>query len=133
LYGGTAIALQCGHRVCENFNFFSAQALTPETLLAQVSWLRSPELKVLQRQDDTLTLQLEAGTGPVKLSFFGGIQFGQINPPEHAADNKLKIASPEDLLALKLGVIQQGVEAKDSLDIHALLKSGLSLSAGLSH
>jgi len=133
LYGGTAIALRCGHRVSEDFDFFSAQALVPEALLARVPWLRSPKPTVLQRQDNTLTLQLSNEMGSVKASFFGGIEFGQINPPERAADNQLKVASPEDLLALKLGVIQQRVEAKDYLDIHALLKSGLSLSVGLCH
>jgi Nucleotidyl transferase AbiEii toxin, Type IV TA system len=133
LYGGTAVALRCGHRVSEDFDFFSAQTFAPEALLAQVPWLGSPEPKVLQRQDSTLTLQLPREIGPVKVSFFGGIGFGQISLPDHAADNGLKIASPEDLLALKLGVIHQRVEAKDYLDIHALLKSGLTLSTGLSH
>lgn len=37
-----------------------------------------------------------------------------------------------DLLALKLGVIQQRVEAKDYWDIHALLAAGLTLEQGLS-
>jgi Nucleotidyl transferase AbiEii toxin, Type IV TA system len=133
LYGGTAVALRCGHRISEDFDFFSAQGFTSEALLAQLPWLRSPEPKVLQRQNNTLTLQLPQALGPVKVSFFGGIGFGQINPPDISPDNRLKIASPEDLLALKLGVIHQRLEAKDYLDIHALLKSGQSLAAGLSY
>ena len=71
--------------------------------------------------------------GRVKLSFFGGLGIGQINPPDRCADNQLKVASPEDLLALKLGVIHARIEAKDYWDIWALLKSGLSLSVALGH
>ncbi len=133
LYGGTAVALRCGHRISEDFDFFSAQAFTPEALFAQLPWLSSPEPKVLQRQNNTLTVQIPQDLGPVKVSFFGDIGFGQIKPPDISTDNRLKIASPEDLLALKLGVIHQRLEAKDYLDIHALLKSGLSLAAGLSY
>jgi len=133
LYGGTAVALRCGHRISEDFDFFSAQAFTPEVLVVQLPWLRSPEPKVLQRQNNTLTVELSQPSGPVKVSFFGDISFGQIKAPDVSPDNRLKIASSEDLLALKLGVIHQRLEAKDYLDIHALLKSGLSLAAGLSN
>lgn len=133
LYGGTAVALRCGHRISEDFDFFSAQAFTPEALFAQLPWLGTPEPKVFQRHYNTLTVELSQTLGPVKVSFFGDIGFGQIKRPDISADNGLKIASPEDLLALKLGVIHQRLEAKDYLDIHALLKSGQSLAAGLSY
>ena len=39
------------------------------------------------------------------LAFFGTIDFGQIRPPDVCADNGLKVASAEDLLALKLATI----------------------------
>ena len=132
LYGGTAVALRCGHRISEDFDFFSAQAFAPEELLSRVSWLAAPEPRVLQRQGDTLTIEVGGDGGTVKLSFFGGIRFGQVRPPDRAADNGRKIASAEDLLALKLAVIHERVEAKDYVDIHALLKAGLDLAQGLS-
>ena len=133
LYGGTAVALRCGHRISEHFDFFSAQAFSPENLSKEVSWLREPTPKILQRQDQTLTAEIKSTQGPVKVSLFGTIGFGQIRPPDRATDNSHKIASAEDLLALKLAVIHERLEAKDFLDIHALLKAGLSLSMGLSH
>jgi hypothetical protein len=131
LYGGTAVALRCGHRVSEDFDFFSAAAFSPDALLSGQPWLARAQ--ILQRSPDTLTVQASPDAEPVKCSFFGPLHFGQIRTPDCAADNRLKVASAEDLLALKLGVIQQRVEAKDYLDIHALLESGLSLAEALSH
>jgi Nucleotidyl transferase AbiEii toxin, Type IV TA system len=131
LYGGTAVALRCGHRISEDFDFFTARAFAPEALLERLPWLARP--RVLQRQSDTFTVEVLSGADPVKFFFFGSIAFGQIRPPDRATSNGLKIASAEDLLALKLGVIQQRIEAKDYLDIHALLQAGLSLAEGLGH
>ena len=86
-----------------------------------------------ERAGDTLALEVDGPRGAVKLAFFGGIGHGQIRPPDVSTGNRLKIASAEDLLALKLATIQQRLEAKDYLDICALLRSGLSLEAALGH
>ncbi|HEY5551198.1 MAG TPA: nucleotidyl transferase AbiEii/AbiGii toxin family protein [Opitutaceae bacterium] len=133
LYGGTAVALRCGHRTSEDFDFFSAEPFTPEPLLQQISWLRSPAPRVLQRQENTLTVEVAGGDGPVKMSFFGTLGFGQIRMPDLVEGNNLKVASAEDLLALKLAVIHERIEAKDYLDIRALLLTGLDLAQALSH
>jgi hypothetical protein len=92
-----------------------------------------PEPRLLQRKENTLTVDVDGPKGPVKLSFFGTIDFGQIRPPDVCADNGLKVASAEDLLALKLATIQQRIEAKDYLDISALLRAGLDLEKALGH
>lgn len=133
LYGGTAVALRCGHRTSEDFDFFSAKALKPEMLLGQVPWLRGADPRILQREDNTLTVEVAGKEGAVKLSFFGTIGFGQVQPPDRCTDNDLKIASAVDLLALKLDVIHERIEAKDYLDVCALLRAGLSLADGLSY
>jgi hypothetical protein len=46
-------------------------------------------------------------------------------------ENGLWIASLLDLAALKLAVVQQRAEAKDYLDLYAILRSGISLEEGL--
>ena len=76
-------------------------------------------------------MTLPIGEGDVKLSFFGGIGFGRVGDPDRVP-NGPAIASPLDLLATKLKVIHQRVEARDYLDIEALLRSGLSLNEGIS-
>jgi hypothetical protein len=131
LYGGTAVALRLGHRVSVDFDFFSAVPFRPESLLGSVSWLRSPEPRFLQRENYTLTVEVDGADGPVKLSFFGGLEIGQVRPPDVCADTGLKVASAEDLLALKLAAIQQREEAKDFVDIAALLRTGLPLEEAL--
>ena len=40
LYGGTAIALQLGHRASEDFDFFSSSGFDAEELQAQLPFLR---------------------------------------------------------------------------------------------
>jgi hypothetical protein len=133
LYGGTAVALRLGHRVSADFDFFTPEAFQPEQLLECISWLRVAEPRPLQRSANTLTVEVAGPRGPVKLSFFGAIGFGQIRPPDLCAENRRKVASAEDLLALKLATIQQRLEAKDYLDIRALLRAGYSLAHALGH
>jgi len=132
LYGGTAVALRLGHRVSVDFDFFSGRTFSPRELLAEIPLLSGPK-QVQQEQANTYTVEIAGPGGAVKWSFFGGIDCGQIRAPDRCADNRLKIASAEDLLTLKLATIHQRIEAKDYLDIHALLGFGLSLPEALGH
>jgi hypothetical protein len=122
LHGGTALALRLGHRASIDFTFFSARPFAPDRL--------QPALPVrgavLQKGENTLSLLTEAG---VHLSFFGGLTFGRIHPP-HSLDG-IPFASLDDLFATKLNVIHQRAEAKDYLEIAALIRSGHSLERGL--
>lgn len=129
LYGGTAIALRLGHRRSVDFDFFSDLPLDEDGLRAAIPCLRTAQ--VLHRAPNTIDLSVPFATGEVKLSFFGGIRFGRVSRPD-LADNGIEIAGALDLLAIKLKVLLQRVEAKDYLDIDVLLQSGLSLSEGLS-
>ena len=85
---------------------------------------------VLQEQPHTLTvlvpaLEAEGHRAPeqaVKLSFFGKLDFGRIDRPELTEDGVLNVASLDDLMATKLKVLLQRIEAKDYKDIAAWLK-----------
>jgi hypothetical protein len=100
LYGGTAIALYLGHRESVYFDFYTDRTFQPEDLLAKFHFLRGSEL--LQTQRDTLTV-LTAGDGNdshrVKLSFFGGFDFGRLKDPERTSDGVVEVASLQDLNA----------------------------------
>jgi hypothetical protein len=128
LYGGTAIALRLGHRQSVDFDFFSDAPLDEDALRLALPVLETGQ--VLHRAPNTLTCMVPSVTGEVKLSFFGGIGFGRVSAPE-IADNGVEIAGLLDLLATKLKVLLQRVEAKDYVDIAVLLRSGGSLSDGL--
>jgi hypothetical protein len=88
---------------------------------------------VLQDQPGTFTV-LSAGDavrqGGVKVSFFGGLTIGRVAEPEPSSDGVAGLASPLDLLATKLKVLQRA-ERKDYDDVAVLLASGLTLTEGL--
>src|SRR6266542_3121408 len=76
LYGGTGLALHLGHRVSEDFDFFSSAAFDPARLQARLPFFRdlnraAPDDWVHYKRDN-----LEAFVnrrGPIKVAFFGGL------------------------------------------------------------
>jgi hypothetical protein len=129
LYGGTAIALYLGHRRSEDFDFFAGRSLDSNTLTLGISFLDGAT--VTQRAPNTLTCVVDRG-GPVKVSFFGLPGFPRLRPPSIAPDNGLRIASLLDLAGTKASVVQMRAEAKDYLDIDAMLADGrIDLPAAL--
>lgn len=132
LYGGTAIALRLGHRSSVDFDFFTDQPLDRIAIHAVFPFLDRSQ--VLQDQPDTFTVVVPGGDShdhPVKVSFFGALGFGRVGEPEWTHDRVLQVASPDDLMATKLKVLLQRVEARDYQDITALIKAGVSLERGL--
>jgi hypothetical protein len=128
LYGGTALALRLGHRQSVDFDFFSSQPFEPEQLHRHVGLESGAE--VVQKTANTLSLRT-AGSTVVRLSFFGGLNFGQVEPPDRCPDNGLYLAGLKDLMATKLNTVYQRAEAKDYVDIDALISAGCDLALGL--
>jgi len=56
---------------------------------------------------------------------------GRAGVPELTPGSTVEVASPLDLLATKLKVMQQRIEVKDYWDVAALLRSGVQLEMGL--
>lgn len=129
LYGGTAIALHLGHRASIDFDFFSAVRLDKKQLLSAFAFVRGA--KTLQEDPNTLVIMVEMPSGPVKVSYFGEIGFGRVNEPLQTSDAVLFVASLDDLMATKLKAVLDRAEAKDYLDIAAMLGAGVSLERGL--
>lgn len=126
LYGGTAIALRLGHRHSVDFDFFTHLPLERAALKRSLPWLASAA--VLQDEPESLTV---LSPGGVKVSFFGGLKVGRVGEPEASEDGVIVAASMEDLLAFKLKLVVQRVEAKDYLDVAAIVRSGVPLERGL--
>lgn len=132
LYGGTAIALRLGHRQSIDFDFFTEKPLDRKALYAAMPFIQRAIL--LQSAADTLTFNVpdaELSDQHVKVSFFAAIDFGRYAAPETTRDGTLQVASLNDLMAMKLKVILQRVEAKDYQDIAAMLSAGSDLSLGV--
>ncbi len=128
LYGGTAVALRLGHRVSEDFDFFTNAAFAPQDLLERIPYLRKG--KVTLNRENTLTVVLDRN-GPVSVSFFGGLALNRVSSPETANDNGVQVASLLDVAGCKMAVVQSRAEGKDYRDIAALLENGISLPKAL--
>ena len=128
LYGGTAIALHLAHRQSVDFDFFCTDPLDRTALRRACSLVAAA--KTLQDEPDTLTVVAEKDGAPVKLSFFGGIDFGRVGEPLRPP-GRPPVASRIDLLATKLATVTQRIEARDYLDVAALLESGLTIDEGV--
>jgi hypothetical protein len=121
LYGGTAIALHLGHRESVDFDFFGNKSLDPAKLVPAIPFLAGAI--VTQREPNTFSCTVDRG-GVIKLSFFGLPGFPRLSPPLVVPDNGLQVASLLDLAGTKASVVQMRAEAKDYIDIDALLTDG---------
>lgn len=129
LYGGTAIALHLGHRQSVDFDFFAFEDIATAALLDTIPALDGA--RILRQSPNTLTVIVDR-SGPVQLSFFGLPRLRAIREPWLVEDNSLKVAAPLDLAGTKAAVVQQRAEAKDYLDIAALIEhAGTSLAEAL--
>ena len=132
LYGGTAIALRLGHRSSVDFDFFTDQPLNKHALYAAFPFLH--QSVILQDEPDAFTSLVSPNIPPdqqVKISFFGSLSFGRVGEPESTDDGIVQVAALDDLMATKVKVILQRIEAKDYQDIVAMIRAGISISQGL--
>jgi hypothetical protein len=67
----------------------------------------------------------------VLVSFFGGLGLGQVAARDQVQGITLFIASLLDIAGTKMAVVQKRGEAKDYLDIDALLEHGVDLPTAL--
>jgi Nucleotidyl transferase AbiEii toxin, Type IV TA system len=110
LYGGTGLALQLGHRVSEDFDFFSSSGFDPDRLQSRLPFFRDldttdPDTWVHHKRDN-LEAFVNRG-GLVKVAFFGGLDnLQRIQDPQQAAGSRVRVASLVDLAGMKMRVIQ---------------------------
>jgi Nucleotidyl transferase AbiEii toxin, Type IV TA system len=124
LYGGTALARRLAHRQSVDFDFFSRAAFNPGDLAREIPYLA--EAEQVQVESHTLTCRVERG-GPVLVSFFGNLRLGEAAPREMAEGSKVHVASLLDIAGTKALTVQQRAQARDYLDIDALIRHGIDL------
>jgi hypothetical protein len=133
LYGGTAIALHLGHRESVDFDFFGNRLFDPARLASAVPFMAGAQ--ITQRAPNTLTGIVDRD-GAVKVSFFGVPEIPRLVPPRQVPGNGVQVASLLDLAGMKASVVQVRAEAKDYIDVDAMIASGridlpAALAAGL--
>ncbi|MCY3841585.1 MAG: nucleotidyl transferase AbiEii/AbiGii toxin family protein [Gammaproteobacteria bacterium] len=118
LAGGTALALQIGHRYSEDLDFFRTGSFDVGRLLARTAEV--DEVRVLSRTGDTLHVLL-AG---LRISFFEAEAPLLFPASEYRG---LSLADPRDIAAMKVIAIGGRGSRKDFIDLYSLLKGGMNL------
>ncbi len=116
LAGDTGLALQLGHRISEDFDFFRLDAFERQALHAVFKGV-GPPYETLQDGEKTLTVLV----GGVKFSFF------QIADPflfKAMPYRSLAVADARDIALMKLIAISGRGSRKDFVDLYTLLRSG---------
>ncbi len=121
MYGGTALALQLCHRESIDFDFFSNRTFDSDQLLDSIPFLHNA--KIVQKSPNTLTAIVDRG-GAVQVSFFGVPKLKRIQKPHIVTETNLRIATLLDLAGTKAAVVQKRAEAKDYIDIDAIIQHG---------
>lgn len=115
-----------------DFDFFSSSAFNPGELYQRLGFLHAGT--IVQTSGNTLGCVVPFEAGQARISFFGGLDLDRVEDPLVSADNGIHVASLADIGGMKLAVIQKRAEAKDYIDIAALLDAGqpleLLLAAG---
>ena len=118
LAGGTALALQLGHRESQDFDFFS-QTQECETVR---SWLENLPRSVI-RDADAQTVH--ADIAGVKVSFIGGYKYPPVMPLIPAGS--LPMAAITDIALMKMLAITHRATLRDYLDLAVILRDHCSL------
>jgi len=121
LYGGTAIALHLGHRESIDFDFFGNRSFDPAKLMSAVPFMAGAQ--ITRREPNTLEGIVDRD-GIVKVSFFGVPEIPRLVRPHKVLDNGVKVASLLDLAGMKASVVQVRAEARDYIDVDAMMASG---------
>jgi hypothetical protein len=118
LAGGTGLALQIGHRVSVDLDFFRARSFEPDALVDRLRDLGS--LRILGRARDTLHVAFEE----VRLSFLGLRDPLLFSGTEYRG---LTLADPRDIAVMKLVAIGGRGSRKDFVDLFFYLEAGAEL------
>jgi len=116
LAGGTALALQLGHRDSIDFDFFSEKSFSTKELTQKVEQLfQGHKITKNQEEKDTLSFVID---DVVKISFLS-YPYKLIKPL--LDEDNFKMASVEDIGAMKLSAITSRSVLKDYVDLYFIL------------
>lgn len=113
LAGGTALALELGHRISIDLDFFSVNEFTTKEVSDKLK--TKGHLEITSRDKDTLNGSLDG----VKISFFK-YPYKLLFPTKEY--NGVVLADERDIAAMKILAISDRGSKKDFIDLFTLLK-----------
>lgn len=114
LVGGTALALQYGHRQSVDLDFFGSPSASQEDTIDVLSSFGN--ITIHNRTDKILQVVLRG----IKVDVIDYSRYGWIDPP--VVDDGIVLASPRDIAAMKINAIEGRGSRKDFVDIYMLLQ-----------
>lgn len=122
LAGGTAVAIQLGHRRSVDLDWFSPSTIDdPMALAAELRHAGIP-LEVTDIEEGTL----HGNAGGVKLSFLE-YRYPDLMPPIEWPEYGVRLTALEDLACMKLSAIGGRGSKKDFIDVFALGREKFTL------
>jgi hypothetical protein len=124
LVGGTALSLQCGHRISIDIDLFTDSPYNSVDFYQIDQWIKETFDYVEMSTEGNIGFGKSYYVGLdsanlVKLDFYYTDQF--VFP--ELISGQLRMASKEEIAAMKLEVIGRGGRKKDFWDVHELLDS----------
>ena len=112
LAGGTACALYFGHRISYDLDFFTTQSFDATKIFKDLKKIGKVSAGTVA--DDTFLGVFDE----VKISLF---YYHYPNISEFANYHNIKIASPQDLVAMKIDALQSRGTKRDFIDLYTIL------------
>ena len=125
LAGGSCLALQYGHRISVDFDFFTPHSFVGKKIIEK---LKRIGIFILQETAEKNTL----------LGLFNSVKFSIFLyeyplVSDYVLYNKIKLASPQDIAAMKLAAAMDRGTKKDFIDLFFLSKNGIGLDLALKY
>ena len=131
--GGTALAMQIGHRMSEDLDFMMWRISKTEK--PEVNW-NAIERELVAKVGDIESFnmlgfdQVEFVVKGVKLSFFVSDNLSPVTEPIEYMGN-IRLADIESIMVMKLEVMLRRMKFRDYYDIFCILREGHSIHRGI--
>ena len=133
LCGGTALAMQIGHRKSEDLDFMMWRKSKTEK--PEVNW-NAIEKELTEKVGEIENFnmlgfdQVEFLVKGVKFSFFVSDNYSPVTSPIEYLGN-IRIADIESIMAMKMEVMLRRMKFRDYYDIYCILRKGYSIHKGI--
>ena len=133
LCGGTALAIQIGHRKSEDLDFMMWRISKTEK--PEVNWNAiERELKEKIGEIENFNMlgfdQVEFVVRGVKFSFFVSDNLSPVTAPTEYLGN-IRLTDIESIMAMKMEVMLRRMKFRDYYDIYCMLREGYSIHNGI--
>ena len=133
LCGGTALAMQIGHRKSEDLDFMMwriSKTEKPEVDWNAIEKELSEKIGEIENFNMLGFDQVEFLVKGVKFSFFVSDNYSPISTPIDYLGN-IRLADIESIMAMKMEVMLRRMKFRDYYDIYCILQEGFSIHNGI--